>query len=402
MRTRRIVGLVIVIVALPLLLLGLIDPLEGGIAFMLGTVLGGAARLVSRVPVPRFTWMALLTTVALGALTLLLVLVTNRPEQVRDATIANPVLSMPLAMIGLWAYRLGALATFAGGVWYVVRITRAIVDSSTPTAGASPPVGPDSRRRPLAVAGIATAALLAAGAVGAAIVMSLLSGYAPPEFPTLAENPQASLHGTVAYFSDSTRCVRIVAAAGIPSRDVYCIADEPVEKMVALGKPVGPHLAWLPDGRLSITMYRMSKEGPGPEVFPNWERIVDARTGTIEEVPAADVPPTAPVTSHPTLSPSGGRLETTSDDGHATVTLTEGGRTRTLLDVTGNGETYRMAPAYWAPNFEWIAADDGRILIVSPKDPSATWVLTTDSGTTVDERFDRFAITADDILTDAG
>jgi hypothetical protein len=50
-----------------------------------------------------------------------------------------------------------------------------------------------------------------------------------------------------------------------------------------------------------------------------------------------------------------------------------------------------------SPDFTWIAADDGRILIIDPTDPATTWVLTDDAGITIDERFDRFAITAQEI-----
>ncbi|MFM8240589.1 MAG: hypothetical protein ACKOMX_07910 [Actinomycetota bacterium] len=59
MRARQIIGLLLAIVALPFLVLGLIDPLEGGIALIVGLLLGVAVWLISKVPVPRFTWIAL-------------------------------------------------------------------------------------------------------------------------------------------------------------------------------------------------------------------------------------------------------------------------------------------------------------------------------------------------------
>ena len=58
---------------------------------------------------------------------------------------------------------------------------------------------------------------------------------------------------------------------------------------------------------------------------------------------------------------------------------------------------------FWAPNWQWIAADDGRILIVTPDDPSVTRVLTNDSTMNtsgLDPSLARFAVT-DDILTTA-
>jgi len=187
-----------------------------------------------------------------------------------------------------------------------------------------------------------------------------------------------------------------MAAAGQPSKEVYCIPDEPLEVKEEKGKPIGPHLAWLPDGRISITMYRMTPV-PGPEVRPGWQRLVDPQTGTVEEVPDADVPQAAPVLDHPTVRPDGAQLTTVSEDGAAVVSVTEDGQTRILLDVSGDPRSYRVAPAYWSPDFTWIAADDGRILIINPTDPATTWLLTDDVGITVDERFDRFAITAEQI-----
>jgi hypothetical protein len=390
-KTRRIIGLVLAVLGLPLLFVGLIDPLEGGIALMLGALLGLAAWLVSRVPVPKFTWISFLVSIGLGILTLLAAVILRDPVAIDsatgEATATNPFATVPIAIILLWLYRLSVLVTLAGGIYYVVRIARA-------TAGVEEGAPSGSHRGVIAI-GIAAAALLAAVGVGAAVGFALRTT-AEPSFPSLQDEPQAEFQGTVAYYSDSSGCVRIMAAAGQPSMDVYCIPEEPQEVKEEKGKPLGPHLAWLPDGRISITMYRMTAV-PGPEVLPGWQRLVDVRTGAVEEVPEADVPQTAPVIEHPTVSPTGAELTTVSEGGAAVISLTQGGQTRVILDVTGDPKSYRMAPAYWAPDFTWVAADDGRILIIDPADPATTWILTDDARTTADERFDRFAITAEEI-----
>ena len=391
MKTRHVIGLILAILGLPLIFFGLIDPLEGGVALIIGALLGLGAWLVSRVPVPRFTWISLAVSVGLGVLTLLAAVFLRDPASVDGAkgevTATNPFATAPIAIILLWAYRLSVLVTLAGGILYVVRISRAIAgaEASAPSA---------SRRGVLAIV-IAVVALLAAVGIGAR-VFTALGPVAEPSFPSLEEQPQARFSGTVAYYSDSTGCVRIVAASGGPTKDAYCIPDEPIEVNEEMGKPIGPHLAWLPDGRLSVTMYRMP-DVAGPEVLPGWERIVDVRTGAVEEVPESDIPQTAPVINHVTVTPEGAQVTTVSADGAAIISLTQGGQTRVLLDVSGDPRTYRMAPAYWSPDFMWIAADDGRILIIDPTDPATTWVLTDDARTTADERFDRFAITAEQI-----
>ena len=391
MKGRRITGLVLAVCALPLLFLGLIDPLEGGIALVLGAVLGLGAWLASRVPVPKFTWISLAVSAGVGVLTLLAAVVLRDPVSIDsttgEATATNPFATVPIAIILLWLYRLSVLVTLAGGVYYVVRIARAI-------AGGERGESSGSHRGVTAVV-IAGVALLAAVGVGAAVGIAWRTT-AEPSFPSLQDDPHAEFQGTVAYYSDSSGCVRIMAAAGQPSKEVYCIPDEPIEVKEEKGKPIGPHLAWLPDGRISVTMYRMTPV-PGPEVLPGWQRLVDPQTGAVEEVPEKDVPQVAPVIDHPLVSPDGARLTTVSEEGAAVVSVTKDGQTRILLEVSGDPRSYRMAPAYWSPDFTWIAADDGRILIIDPTDPATTWILTDDAGTTVDERFDRFAITAQEI-----
>ena len=390
-KTRHIIGLILAVLALPLLFLGLIDPLEGGIALVLGAVFGLGAWLVSRVPVPRFTWISLAVSAGIGVLTLLAAVVLRDPASIDsttgEATATNPFATVPIAIILLWLYRLSVLVTLAGGVYYVVRIARAI-------AGGERGAPSGSHRGVIAVV-IAGVALLAAVGVGAAVGIAWRTTI-EPSFPSLQEEPQAQFRGTVAYYSDSSGCVRIIAAAGQPSKDVYCIPEEPLETKQEKGKPIGPHLAWLPDGRISVTMYRMTPV-PGPEVLPGWQRLVDPQTGAVEEVAEEDVPQAAPVIDHPLVSPDGARLTTVSEEGSAVISLTEGGQTRALLEVSGDPKTYRMAPAYWSPDFTWIAADDGRVLIIDPTDPATTWILTDDARVTADERFDRFAITAEEI-----
>ena len=130
MKGRRITGLVLAVIALPLLFLGLIDPLEGGIALVLGAVFGLGAWLVSRVPVPKFTWISLAVSVGIGVLTLLAALLLRDPVMIDsatgEATATNPLATVPIATVLLWLYRLSVLVTLAGGIYYVVRLARAI------------------------------------------------------------------------------------------------------------------------------------------------------------------------------------------------------------------------------------------------------------------------------------
>jgi hypothetical protein len=73
---------------------------------------------------------------------------------------------------------------------------------------------------------------------------------------------------------------------------------------------------------------------------------------------------------------------------------------RTLLSARGPGKgTYRLQTVFWAPNWQWLAADDGRILIITTENPAVTRVLTAESTMGGYGGYPRFAVAAQDILT---
>ena len=127
-RSRLIASLILGIIALPVIFVGLIDPLEGGLALLVGVGLGVAVRLLSAVPFPRLAWISMLATLGVGILVLALVISAVPSETVQEVgpevTAPNPLNAG--ARILLWVYRLGVLLVFAGGVVYLVRIARAL------------------------------------------------------------------------------------------------------------------------------------------------------------------------------------------------------------------------------------------------------------------------------------
>ena len=216
--------------------------------------------------------------------------------------------------------------------------------------------------------------------------LSLLGGGGRlPTFPSLAAQPDRSLHGTVAYYASDTGCIWLVAAAGQPSRNLWCLPKEDASTWPTDGKPAGPQLVWRSDGRLEVTMFRfMPGPGKGQALSAGWQKLVDVRTGSVEDVPAAQVPSAPNTVTQPTVSPTGERVAYTLDgsNGRAKVTLTDNTGTRTLLSVHGPGKYgYRFGPVFWAPNWQWIAAsDDSRILVITTGRQSVTRVLVTGSG----------------------
>ena len=254
------------------------------------------------------------------------------------------------------------------------------------------------------IVGAAIAAIAAVALVLGILVFSSVTRPVP-QFASLAEHPDASLQGTVAYFADQTRCVKVAAAAGVPAKTVFCLPETDVQQAVKEGKEIGPQLVWLPDGRLQVTVFRMtppSKPGAAPVLHRGWQKIVDVRTGKVQNVPAAEAPSQPNRQTHPMVSPSGQRISWTSDNGKVKVMLTDrNGSSRTLLSVQGpSGYTYGLGAAFWAPNWQWIAADDGRILIITTGQPAVTRVLTGESSQGAFEAgLARFAVTGTNILT---
>jgi hypothetical protein len=269
-------------------------------------------------------------------------------------------------------------------------------------------VGATSRRRWPAVVG----AILAASVVVTVVVAVLVArevGREIPTFASLAEHPDRSLQGPVAYVDFRTRCIHVVAAAGSPDKRLWCLPNMDVDKAVALGKEQGPQLVWLPDGRLEVTMFRMT-DPPGPGFRAGWQKIVDVRTGAVEDVPDADAPSAPNLDTHPTVRPDGARITTSSDPGSGKVeiTLTDAdGTRRTLLSVHGpGGYGYWLNTAFWSPDGSWVAADDGRILVITVDDPSVTRVLVTATQGGAfggdDPRLASFAVTEAALLTGSG
>ena len=195
-------------------------------------------------------------------------------------------------------------------------------------------------------------------------------GTPAPEFPSLADAPDPSLHGTVAYFAmvgdPKTQidggCVRVVAAAGAPSKELLCVTDA--------GHDTGPQLVFLPDGRLEVTMFSWPTDQPLVAV---WQKVVDVRTGEIEEVPAAQLP-AAPSAQGVTVTPTGEQIVADNGGNEAgLVLIAADGASRTLWSAEVSPD-YSIE-AIWAPNWEWVLAYDGRLLVVTVDDParSGSW-----------------------------
>ena len=121
MNARHIIGLVLAVLTIPLFLLGLIDPVEGGVALLVAGALLLGTWLVSRIPVPRLEWIAWTATVSLAVVTVAIASV------LWTQGITGPGRELAWwmwALIG--AYEIGVLATLGGGIQYLVRHAKAL------------------------------------------------------------------------------------------------------------------------------------------------------------------------------------------------------------------------------------------------------------------------------------
>jgi hypothetical protein len=179
-----------------------------------------------------------------------------------------------------------------------------------------------------------------------------------PSFPKLADTPDTTLTGTVAY--SDYRCLRVVDMSGAVDREVVC----------GVGGEATPYIdevVWLADGRLQATSYSAT---------PRWRTIYDIETGTSESVPADQVPASPSSTSVPTTNASDEQLAVTNDSGHAVVTATGPSGARTLLDVTG-GSLYEVGAPGWSADESVVLVHDSadRILLITTGDEPTTRVL---------------------------
>ena len=264
------------------------------------------------------------------------------------------------------------------------------------------------RRRPRVRTVLLAVAALAALVLGSLIVRDVLDWMKkPPSFSSLSGSPDPSLRGTVAYFDGfDNGCVRVIAAAGAPAKDVLCFPDD-VDVEVDGG--VGPELTWLADGRLQVTIYEWSGVSDDiNQITGAWSKIIDVATGDASDVSADQVPRRPTPATDPSPAANGDSVECTSGGGRIEITQRTSGSSRVLLSAKGNPD-YRLAgPCIWSPDGQWILAqeaDEGRLLLVTTTDPAETRVLAQRPGcvgscgsTGIDLRL--VAVTTQDVLGD--
>lgn len=96
------------------MVLGLIDPLEGGIALLIAIVIYAVGFSVAKEKPSKWLWIPLVTTIVIGAVTLVAAILQLEFSQ-EPTGLPGPVI------FGLWAYRAAGLVTLIGSIITVVK-----------------------------------------------------------------------------------------------------------------------------------------------------------------------------------------------------------------------------------------------------------------------------------------
>jgi hypothetical protein len=193
----------------------------------------------------------------------------------------------------------------------------------------------------------------------AVLVAVLVFGVIPlPDYPSLADHPDTSIQGTVAFITDENPpCLGVVPAGGGPTTELRCGVVE-----------VGT-LGWTSEG-LIITIDFSS--------MTSRYLLIDPASGEVVDAIAADVDEPKPLA-----------WESQSTRADGAVLITDGGRGTTAVKVhvpneepttilSADGpQDYSFDVATWSPDGRWVLVVDseGRILVVGESGTPAARLL---------------------------
>ena len=199
------------------------------------------------------------------------------------------------------------------------------------------------------------------------MVIILVFGVIPlPDFPSLADQPDPSIPGTVAYVGfDGGPCLFTVPASGGETREVWC------------GREYVEFPMWSSDGLLVLNDWT---------VEPTY-LVIDPVSGTeVDRLPIGDQGADAEPIPYP--------LDKRRERADGAIVLVEGrgngeaevvvrlsdGSERMILSVTDAPSDYYFHESQWSPDGEWVLITDnaGRLLIVGANGTPDARVLVDD------------------------
>ena len=121
-KTRRVIARVLLVASLPIVFLGLIDPLEGGVALLISLATLSAAFLAAGYWPKKTLWVPFLLAIVVGVSAILLAIFGM--DRVDNAPPMFPLIAL------LWLYRAMVALTLVGLVMEVIRAFKANISSS--------------------------------------------------------------------------------------------------------------------------------------------------------------------------------------------------------------------------------------------------------------------------------
>lgn len=201
---------------------------------------------------------------------------------------------------------------------------------------------------------VVTSVIASVVVVGVVVGLVLVFAIIPvPDFPPLADDPDPSILGTVAFIRSNgdELCLSTIPAGGGPEHEVLCDRDLNFTEFES---------GWTPDGMLVLLEY-----GPANQGY----RIVDPQTGeTLERIPfAQDSLIESPIGKGLTESSADQNLYIDGNRGAPQLVLAiQGESERILLEAEGPAD-YWFEWARFSPDEHWILLRDSedRLIVVS-------------------------------------
>lgn len=109
MKVRSTIGKVLLVLVLPVVFLGLIDPLEGGLALIAATAIYAVAFVLLKAAPSKLLWIPFLATLVIGGATIIWAIFG------RDQQEFGPI--PPPVIVALWLYRAAVVMALLGGLF---------------------------------------------------------------------------------------------------------------------------------------------------------------------------------------------------------------------------------------------------------------------------------------------
>jgi hypothetical protein len=247
----------------------------------------------------------------------------------------------PLALL------ISGIAILAGA-FLTARLGGTLRREGPPRRGAAGPER-DRTRAGIAAAGVALAVCLAIWAFGIAPL---------PDYPSLAEQPDPSIHGRVAFVQWHERpCVYVVPARGGPVRRLRCTNEDEEDGADWFGGPI----AWTRDDRILVQAFSPA----GNRVL-----VLDSETGQLLERIEVEQPLAERSSPEARARDDGARLLVDRARGAATLGIAPvDASPREVARVSGP-PAYAFWDARWSPDGEWILLRDSNqdLLVVRARE----------------------------------